>query len=378
MAIKRQTWIVSVILICAATRLLANDPIVRIDSAPEFFTATPFDVMPVSSITGASVACDDFLCDGCDAPSCVMACQPSQCRCSRVCCCPLWIVSAEAMYLRRSNARDQILATDQTTGATRLSTSDFNDDYDVIPRLQVIRQWSNCNGWDVNMFGISSFDSDVLTGSSPEYIAPGITLPSTAPGTVFRTRYETRFDSIELNYRRGSCRHRYLTLIAGFRWLELSDELDVDQTAPIQRDLFAIDTDNHMYGFQTGFDAVLWNRGPRFYVDSMLRAGIFYNRADQSTYAPVFTPAPPGLFVDRLSARASHTSFFGELGIHGVYRLTNRISIRAGYRLMWLEGVALAPNQIPVNSLIGPGTAALDTGGSLFLDGATLGASVTF
>ncbi len=377
MAIKRQTWIVSVILVCATTRLLANDPIVRFSSAPEFLTATPSDVIP-ASFAGASVACDDFLCEGCDAPGCAVASQPCQCRCPRICCCPAWIVSAEAMYLRRSNGRDQILVTDQNTGATRLSTSDFNDDYDVIPRLQVIRQWPNCNGWDVNMFGISSFDSDPTSGGSffsPQYVAPGTPIPSTAPGTVYRTQYETELYSIEVNYRQSVYRP-YLTLIAGFRWLDLSDDLDVDRTAPVQQDLFTIDTDNHMYGFQTGFDMALWTYGWRFYIDSTLRAGIFYNRADQSTHAPFFTPVPG--FVDRLSAQANHTSFFGELGIHGAYRLTNRIWIRAGYRLMWLEGVALAPNQIPVNSLIGPGTAALDTGGSLFFEGATLGVSFTF
>jgi hypothetical protein len=54
------------------------------------------------------------------------------------------------------------------------------------------------------------------------------------------------------------------------------------------------------------------------------------------------------------------------------------LAVRGGYQLMWLEGVALAPEQIPVNNLIAPAIAAVDTSGGLFLDGATVGFVVQY
>ncbi len=85
MAIKRQAWIVSVMLIGAAVRLLVNDPIVRLSSAQEFPAPTIPELIPESSIPDASVAGDLILFDG-GYPSLLM-------------------VSSEAMFLRRSNAR---------------------------------------------------------------------------------------------------------------------------------------------------------------------------------------------------------------------------------------------------------------------------------
>ena len=85
MAIKRQAWIVSVMLMGAAARLLVNDPIVRLSSAQEFLPPIIPEVIPQPSIPDASVACDEILIDG-GNPSLLM-------------------VSSEAMFLQRSNAR---------------------------------------------------------------------------------------------------------------------------------------------------------------------------------------------------------------------------------------------------------------------------------
>ncbi len=301
---------------------------------------------------------------------------PCQECCSCVCCCPDWIVTPEAMFLSRRNSSPQTLITNVNTGAAMLSTRDFDDDYDVIPRLQLIRQECCGNGWEINLFGLSPFSTINTNGDSdsPNLAAPGIPLNSSAPGTIFRTSYDTDFNSLELN--RRCYYNECLTFVAGFRWLELGEELDFDEVAPVQRDLFSVDTNNHMYGFQVGLDAVLWKSRRCFYIESGLRAAILHNSADQNIDAPFFTPVP--LTVDRLSARDDHTAFFGELGIDGVYRLNSRVSLRAGYQLMWLEGVALAPDQIAVNSVIAPGIAGLDTSGSLFLSGVTVGATITF
>lgn len=46
------------------------------------------------------------------------------------------------------------------------------------------------------------------------------------------------------------------------------------------------------------------------------------------------------------AALDSNDSAVGETGLRCKYQVTNRLALRAGYELIWLEGVALAPGQI--------------------------------
>jgi hypothetical protein len=62
----------------------------------------------------------------------------------------------------------------------------------------------------------------------------------------------------------------------------------------------------------------------------------------------------------------------GELGLSGTYQLTRVLTVRGGYNLMWIAGVALAPDQLDFTDLPSSGT-ALDRGGGIFLHGANVG-----
>ena len=79
------------------------------------------------------------------------------------------------------------------------------------------------------------------------------------------------------------------------------------------------------------------------------------------------------------NASTNNLAFCGEIGITLTYDLTERLSIRGGYQLLWLDGVALASQQ-PLFSLTGP----LDdhittaTNGDLFYNGAFAGLEYRF
>jgi hypothetical protein len=55
-----------------------------------------------------------------------------------------------------------------------------------------------------------------------------------------------------------------------------------------------------------------------------------------------------------------------------IYRLTDVWGIRAGYNVVWIDGLALAPNQFAFNNVDGTGSALASSGG-IFLNGANLG-----
>ena len=72
-----------------------------------------------------------------------------------------------------------------------------------------------------------------------------------------------------------------------------------------------------------------------------------------------------------MNQRDNNTAFLGEIGLVGVYQLTDTIALRAGYQLMWLDGVALASEQVQASNFA-TGTGA-DVHGDVFFHGALLG-----
>ncbi len=76
------------------------------------------------------------------------------------------------------------------------------------------------------------------------------------------------------------------------------------------------------------------------------------------------------------SAATDHAAFVGSLALTGKYAITANLSARAGYQLLWIDGVALAPDQIAVsNPDIVPAHsyATVSTSGSPFYHGAFVG-----
>jgi hypothetical protein len=61
-----------------------------------------------------------------------------------------------------------------------------------------------------------------------------------------------------------------------------------------------------------------------------------------------------------------------DINLSVVYRLTSVWGLRVGYNLMWIEGLALAPNQWDFSTADGAGS-GLDSAGGIFLNGANLG-----
>jgi hypothetical protein len=184
--------------------------------------------------------------------------------------------------------------------------------------------------------------------------------------------------SAEVNWRKNE-RWSPITWLAGFRWVELNSQANVDyQFANTDPNAFgsgSINTNvgNNLYGGQMGADMRLWNKGGRWRANAVGKAGIFYNAASfQRSSAGFITNAGEPFPLGTVAATADQTSFFGEVGLNSTYWITNWLAWRAGYTVMWAAGVAVAPQQLPLNSF-GDGTASINTNGSVLLHGVTTG-----
>ena len=73
------------------------------------------------------------------------------------------------------------------------------------------------------------------------------------------------------------------------------------------------------------------------------------------------------------SGSKSGVAFVGQGNVSGLYALTNIWNLRAGYNVIWVEGLALAPDQLNFDfANAGAGT-QLNNNGGIFLHGVNVG-----
>src|SRR6185437_4272288 len=101
-----------------------------------------------------------------------------------------------------------------------------------------------------------------------------------------------------------------------------------------------IQTGNHLNGGQ--FGGIFRQDWDLFSVEGTGKVGLYSTDNHQSNQIIDF-----GNFVFRsASARGSNQSFVAETNLNGIYRLNGNWKFRLGYNLIWVNRVALAPDQI--------------------------------
>jgi hypothetical protein len=232
----------------------------------------------------------------------------------------------------------------------------LNDDWDLEAR------YFNLGGQSATLPTISS------------NVGAGVLFAPTSQGLFFpplntNLSYTSQLQNVEIN----ACRslNDCVGVLADVRYLQLDDRILVSELTTgkgfdaTQR----LDGFSDMVGFQIGGDAVLLRRG-RLSLDTSLKAGIYDDMARNA-----FTYDSTALAVHSASgASASNVAFCGEVGITATYDLTQRLSLRGGYQLLRLDGVALASQQSIVNPppLLGAAT-TVATRGDVFYNGAFIG-----
>ncbi len=305
--------------------------------------------------------------------------------------CRRWTVTADALLLHRSAARPLpvlFIPADEPPDVLALNVADLGFDFASGPRISLRRHFSRNCALEANYFGIDGWTSSAVRDGNPLILFP--------PGAMFSPQFAVDYGS-DLYSTEVNLRHRYagcLDLLAGLRWVELRESFHVAGPNPFPFPPLRYDTqtDNSMYGVQIGAEAKVLGRGGLvpleglsefnrrlgqpdspfsgpLRVDGFLKAGIYANRARQDT-------STVGNFGTAVTAgdRRDHTAFLGEVGLTGACRLRDWLSVRGGYQVMWIEGAALAPDQIPFTDVTSsPGKAIVNAGGSLFYHGCHVG-----
>ncbi|MEO8495216.1 MAG: hypothetical protein ABI614_09110 [Planctomycetota bacterium] len=253
---------------------------------------------------------------------------------------PCWLgqSSIDLLLLGRSDADSRTIVTEAGTGNPLLNTADLG--FPVAAGFRANLVLPGANGCDLvfNYLGAKFDNSRVNSAATARY--DFFEFPALAPsaGTSFQTSYTSTLNSVEVNGRlRQWCRFAPL---AGFRFIQLGDEfnrLSGDGTS----DLLLSTTGNQLWGFQIGGEALLCDWGA-FRLQSTTKAGVFVNHLTLDTGGGSITVP---MFDPMASFSTNHAAFFGEVNLELAYRVGPHFSIRVGGTAMWLDGVALAPDQ---------------------------------
>ena len=289
---------------------------------------------------------------------------------------PLWRARANVIWLRPSKSNDAELVTDFTPGgASLLNATEFSSDSEIGPEVAIWRKiddnWSvegrffRVDGWNGSRGVVNSVESDI------QYANPfRIGVPSPDPfilDTTIAGTYRSQLTNVEVNGRRRI--NDFWSLLLGFRYLSLSERLTIDQGvnfgfATFTHDIRAV---NDLYGFQAGGDMRLWSRG-RLSIEGLFKAGVYGNCAANRTHVSLTNST----YSLDSSAADSQAAFLGEMGVTGVYRLTDCLSVRGGYQYLWLAGLAQASDQVAVSNPL-DGAATVSFAGNPSYHGAFVG-----
>jgi hypothetical protein len=305
--------------------------------------------------------------------NCDLGCGDSCCDCGDMCGCgPKWTVRAGAAILQRSNPSGRAVIRDRALGTPIVARADIFDfdQWEGGPDVTIARWLNNGTGIEARYFGSNQWDDDRTFGLPAQWQVETADAPIQVNGVgTISACYLSRLNSTEINWRGGL--NQNLALLAGFRWVEIHENLGVSADVGGTNVATANwNTDNHLYGGQLGAILQMLRMGRRFSADAWFKGGIYGNDADNQFN---FTSLGPNL---NGHTSQGQTAFVGDIQFSGSYWFTDHIALRSGYQLLWVDGVALASDQVNASSsLTGHG---IKTNGDVFYHGALIGLDFTW
>ena len=364
-------------------------------------------------LTGAAFAPGDFQC----IPAPFAACGATAG--------PAWYFQIEGLALKRDASRSQMFQafverewaetdppegedpvwepTDFITGV--LGTGNLHFGFQAGARALVGRTLGQCSAFEVSYFELTDWDELAAVRDATEFIQKvdddGVAVPAQTfdaslfspfsdfgdppiPGLDYnrlaQISYESTLNNLEWNLRRwilADPRRLTASVLVGGRYMNIDERFDyyTESVEPAGASVgVTTDTDNSMMGVQIGamFEFFV-DTDPGWWIDCEIKGGVFSNEASQRT---VFTPLnvldyPDGNVDGR---NETITSWVLDLRLNATVLITPRLAVIGGYHALWLDGLALASENMSQNAdVLASGPAMLVDDGKVVYHGPHLG-----
>ena len=316
------------------------------DTWASYTPSNPLDSFPViqapviqSALTLPPVGCGEAGCAETANCGCVV------CPCDETC--RKYAIDVSSIFIRRNRLDSQLLFFNPIAANEQIDGSQF--DLGSTPGIEaglIVYNQETRTDFEFRSTWLNEWSSGVsrnFTGGTVQIRATP-PLATTGPRTAFST-YDSQFWSAEFNARYRLQSVPRATLLAGFRTMRLDDQLSaslVDPAGLVPDEVIQTSTRNRLFGFQVGADYVLRN-SCNWCLRLKGRAGMYGNAGSQQS-ALISLAAPAVTFP--ASGDASDVAFHAELGAEGKLRLCDSANLLFGYRVMTLDGLAIATQQL--------------------------------
>jgi hypothetical protein len=265
---------------------------------------------------------DEWTDDAC----CEFGCRPNQ-----------WTITAGAMVLDRlgTTSGSRTLVQDFITGDVLLNSDNVGGAWGWGPKIDVI--WRFKPRWDLEML---YFGTDTPSRST-SVSGLGLYVPVLSNQILFQ--HVTAGSGSAIRNAESSVRGWIAPRIVGllgFRYLALLETASLDAISELGTASSTAKLANELYGFQIGAKANLWREDGPLHIHGSIKAGIYGDHISRRQ-------TNSGMFGDSFFADSTNrVAFVGEVDLLLTYDLSEHFSLYAGSEVMWLTGVALAPDQL--------------------------------
>ncbi|GAA4422778.1 hypothetical protein [Bremerella cremea] len=191
-----------------------------------------------------------------------------------------------------------------------------------------------------------------------------------------------RFDSFELNYRRfftsANCWWQSSWWV-GIRYVRVDDDAVLNTQGSGGTLEYIVDADNDLFGVQWGTDSAL-KLTTRWTLSLFGEIGVYGNRATQESNINF-----GGINIQETTAQR-RASMVLEAGFLSTFRIVPRGTLRAGYQIVYIDGVALGSDSfnfqtggaVPLNTALAGRAANINDNGNALYHGPTVGFEYTW
>jgi len=305
------------------------------------------------------------------------------------CCTPRWYdVHMEWLYWTRDNNSDLALATEGILGPVVLNTADLDFQEQSGVRVTGAYLIGPASALEATYFGTANWaDSETVTSNDNLYSIFGgygadnfDAFPEVAQSELASVAVSTEIDNGELNLRHRAVSANCLvhsSFLVGARYLRLRDDMvyfTETNTADYQGTLdYGVKADNDLVGAQVGSDLYICIT-PRLKVGAEIEAGVYGNRSSQRTI--IDCTSCDAIITEKASE--TDVAFIGEAGAMGLFRLTPRSTLRGGYQVLYIDGVALGSDNFRADTPLAGRTPAIDNSSNILFHGLNVGCELTW
>jgi hypothetical protein len=310
------------------------------------------------------------------------------------CCAPHWFdVHAEYMHLRREDVSRRVdFYSDTVLGPIVLSTDNLEFQPADGFRVTLTKQLGPGSNLELGYFGQNNFTSSAAVTSPNNQLFSafsgfgvfpnaGLGFTETDQASFASIAYSSQINNLELNYRqRWQCYGCKVqgSWLTGARFFQLDEDFQLNSISTLNsaQAQYNVGTYNGLFGGQGGGD--IWICViPGLSIGMEGKAGLYMNHSQQSTIITGTTLLTP--FEEKVTD-TNDVAFIGETAFMATWRLSQSWTLRGGYNIIYIDGVALAPENFnPTPPFLVPAftnpprQAALVNDGNVLLHGCTIG-----